>query len=287
MINLTLRKHRKIDEYEAIELLDCNSMEGQRKIKPRHLKMLCDEIEAGNFLTGSIAIAILTYDGNRQVLVNGQHQLTAVVKTGIPIVVSYEEYKCSTPNELSELYRRFDNHAARTLSDVLFPEAAALGLEWKQRVVELVVSAAAIKENVQHSAKIDKVSLLKKYIKEGSFINHIITAGRSARFMRRQSVALAMMETWLVSKPDAESFWIAVRDGANLPIDSPALKLRNFLLNTVTGRCGKFTQRGIASTDIASNKEIYVKCIHAWNAYRRGTNTNLSYHANAAIPKVA
>ena len=60
-------------------------------------------------------------------------------------------------------------------------------------------------------------------------------------------------------------------------------KLRNYLMDTVTGRGQSFN--GSARSDISSNREVYVKCIHAWNAYRRGKNTDLKYHAQSPIPK--
>ena len=70
------------------------------------------------------------------------------METSCEIDVVYQEYDCSTPEDVSELFRRFDNHQARTLSDCLNPEAVALGIDWKRSIVRLVVTAAYLKENL-------------------------------------------------------------------------------------------------------------------------------------------
>ena len=36
----------------------------------------------------------------------------------------------------------------------------------------------------------------------------------------------------------------------------------------------------------APDREFYVKCIHAWNAWRRNETTNLNYYADADVPAI-
>jgi hypothetical protein len=284
MYKLKLRKIKRVDEYEAKDLLLFNTYESQRKIKPKHLKLLMEEIKTGNFLTGDIAIACLKHEDNRKIVVNGQHQLTAVMETSCEIDVVYQEYDCSTPEDVSELFRRFDNHQARTLSDCLNPEAVALGIDWKRSIVRLVVTAAYLKENLAGLSKVKKVELLKKYIRPGNFVNHLLKDGTSCRHLLRGSVVRAILETYEKDKDCAEIFWANIRDGVNLNKDCPELRLRDYLKGVVVG--GAAYSDSVRCQNMSSSKEIYVKCIHAWNASRKGKPTNLKFVPSAPVPKI-
>lgn len=281
MYKLLNRKLKKIDEYEAIELLDHNTYEAQRSIKPKHLKMLKDEILNGTFLDGNIAMAILRYEDDRKIMVNGQHQCTAVRDLSCEIVVNYQEYECYSPEDLALLYQRFDNHQSRTLGDCLSTESLALGVEWKRNITRLVVSAAAYKDVLGNVPKVEKIKLLKKYIKHGGFVNHIIKDGISCKHIKRTAVVRAMIETYEKHKELADLFWTNVRDGAKLGEADPELRLRNYLMNYAPS--GAFMNTPMVSSD----GEMYAKCILAWNAKRKGVRTNLAYHPTSKeFPKI-
>jgi hypothetical protein len=280
MYKLELRKLREIDEYNAEMLLEHNTFEGQRKFRPVHCNELCEEITDGHFLTGDIALAILKYDDGRKALVNGQHQLRAVIKTGNSISVVYQEYSCQTPGDLSDLYSRFDNHLARSLGDIITPEAVALGVTWKQAIVRLVVSAAVLDNEKRRMKKIEKIKLLSYYLKQGAFIDFLMKDSISCFHMHRAPVVRAIMNTWDKDKQAARTFWEAVRDGVGLPKNAPALILRNYLMST------GLTKSRTTKTSTATTREMYVKSIHAWNAFRTGTRTNLKYYIDTPVPKI-
>lgn len=284
MYKLMFRRLVEIDEYRAAEISEYNTYEGQRKVSPTRLNRICAVIEDGKFLVGDIALAVLDYDNKRKVQVNGQHQCKAVMKTGTPIHVVYQEYSCATPNDLSMLYRQFDNTPPRSLGDVLAPEAAALGIEWKKANIRLVVSAASLIANRNTpgspESKSDKVQYLSKYMKQGAFVDFILKDGISCFHMQRAPVVQTMIITWEKDKAAARLFWEAVRDGVGLSKDSPALVLRNYLMTT------GLTKARTTKTDTATTREMHVKCIHAWNAYRRGAKTTLKYIYDAPVPKI-
>jgi hypothetical protein len=284
MYKLVFRKLMELDEYRAAEISEYNTYEGQRQLSQVRLSRICSVIEDGTFLIGDVALAVLDYDNKRKVQVNGQHQCKAVIKTGIPIHVVYQEYSCATPNDLSLLYRQFDNTPPRSLGDILTPEAAALGIEWKKTIIRLVVSAASLIANHNapgaHESKIDKVKYLSKYIKQGAFIDFILKDGISCFHMQRAPVAQAMICTWEKDKAAARLFWESVRDGVGLSKDSPALALRNYLMTT------GLTKSRTTKTDVATTREMYVKSIHAWNAYRVGAKTSLKYFPDVPVPNI-
>jgi len=283
MYKLVFQKLKKINEYEAMELLELNTYERQRSLKPKHLKMLCEEIESGHFLVGDIAVATLEYEDKRKVIVNGQHQLKAVMITGKDINAVFQDYSCQTQEDLSTLYRRFDNHQSRTLGDIVGPEAAAYGITWKRVVLRLVVSAAIFQDNAHSIPKIDKVKYVSSQIRQGDFVDHIIRDGITCKHMKRASVVLAMMNTWDKDKTAAKTFWTNVRDGAGLNCQDPALLLRNYLL---TAMVSSNSHRASARKEIVSAREMYTKCIHGWNAYRKGRKTTLKFVCEAPIPKI-
>jgi hypothetical protein len=243
----------------------------------------CYEINRGHFLVGDVALAKLTYDSDRKVIANGQHQCKAVIKTGKSINVVYQEYLCNTPNDMAELYRRFDNHQARSLADILSPEAMALGVTWKRSIVRLVVAAASFGESGFHGStdvpKVEKVKYISQYLKQGAFVNHVLDGGKvKAAHLKRASVVYVMMKTWDKDKYAAELFWKSVIDQIDLAANSPMLVLSRYLLTSALG--------GSSKLRVSNSREMQVKCIHAWNAYRSGSKTSLKYHPNAPIPKI-
>ena len=279
------RTTMQVDKYAAMQMLEFNTYECQRPLSQKTIDMLANEIKTGYFLTGHIAMAILKYKNNYKIMVNGQHQCHSVIEVSIPIEVDYEVYTCFTPMDLSNLYRRFDNHRSRSLSDSLSPEADALNIHWKRRIIRLIVSAAILNENLVSAPKVAKVDLLQNYKKEGNLLDRLINDGVSCRHILRAPVVWAFIKTFQKNEMDAEIFWRDVRDGAKLEKDSPALTLRNYLMSINAGPPRGFEPCAIPKK-ISSTREIYVKCIHGWNAFREGRKTVLKYTPSAPLPKI-
>jgi hypothetical protein len=267
-----------ITEYDAMEFLEQNTYEMQRKLRPYWVDHLDKEMRTGMFLTGYIAIAVLLYEGGRRVMVNGQHQCQALMKSGIPVSAIYEEWSCVDLFDLSNLYSRFDGPLVRSVPEILAPEANALGLDWKSRILALVVGAAALgadrKKAGNKILSTERKSLLKNNAASGAFVSHIIGNRRiTNKHMLRVPVARAMMDTWNVDKVAALGFWAVVRDGEMIKKGDPVWRLREYLM-------------GIRTACSADHREMYVKCIHAWNASRSGTKTDLRYRPDASIPRL-
>ena len=284
MYKKTCEKFMDMDKALALQFLEFNNFEAQRAAKPKHVKMLSHEMQTGKFLTGNVAFAFLKYKNDYKVMVNGQHQCFALIDSGVASVkIVYQEYECGNAFDLSDLYRRFDNHQSRSLSDVLNPEAAALGLNWKRRIVRLVVAAASLREGLAFSHKIDKILLLRRYISEGDFLDSLLKDGSSCKHLLRTPVIWAIIETFKRDPRLSELFWCQVRDGVGLREKSPSLLLRNYLMNSILSS-SKGLSENINKT-IVGHREIYSKSIHAWNAYRANRPTTLKYTPSAPLPK--
>ena len=287
MYQLMSRRIKSISPETAEAILTANVYDGQRPIKERHVRILSDAMEKGLFTVGHIAIAHQGWNGGDSMLANGQHTCKAVINSDITVKAVFEEYNCKTPEDFALLYRQFDNNATRSLSDVALPEAKALGIKWSKEIINRMLSGIGFLENHNSLSlhKNKRVESLKRYIAEGNAINDIISCVNSSesKHLRRSPVIAAMIVTFKKCTADAETFWEEVRDGENLKASSPTMKLRNYLLSTNTA-----FGRGVnapALNKAVGVREMYAKCIIAWNAYRRGDSTQLKFYANKETPK--
>ena len=286
MFHLLNRKFEKVTLDIAEQFLTHNTYPYQRPIRKKNLRKITSAINTGRFLVGYIAIAKQGWNGGDRMMVNGQHQCLSVIETGKPITAVIEEYECPTPEDFADLYRQFDNHGERSLAEVAIPEAGALDLNWSKSLLNKMLAAIVFLENHHNNLpKNEKILLLKKYIREGNFINETINCvkGTEAAHILRSPVIAAMISTYRKCSSGAEIFWEEVRDGERLSAKDPSFKLRNYLLTTSIGY-GRGVNANMLNAS-AAPKEMYAKCIVAWNAYRTDGTTSLKYFAGKETPK--
>lgn len=100
--------------------------------------------------------------------------------------------------------------------------------------------------------------------------------------LRRFPVAAAMFGSWSKNRHDATTFWGAVRDETGSSPDTPDRKLASFLIRNGISRSGKIVELARK----AEPREFYVRCIHAWNAWRKEDKTDLRYYPEATLPTI-
>lgn len=107
--------------------------------------------------------------------------------------------------------------------------------------------------------------------------------GGLTKHLQRVPVVCAMMACYDKGQNLARDFWSTVRDESAPDRDDATRTLARFLL-----RCILSSGRGTTKRDQKSVgfREMYVKCLHAWNAWRKGETTSLAYHVAAPIPKI-
>jgi hypothetical protein len=258
MFKLIKKEIGRLGPKEAAAFLAINTLDDQRPLKERHLNYLKRTMENDLFLTAEIAVAQLNYNGKEKKLVNGQHTCTAVTLVKKPISALIEHFEVETADDLALLYRQFDAHASRTLGDILRPEATALGLNWPPRLINLTVSAATLREGKFALHKSEKVELLKKYLQFGKFLVSLLygkdVESKNAKMLTRAPIAHAIMLCWEKAQEDSKKFWISVRDGVDLKHNDPALKLRNYLMQTAAawGGCSSFGFKSATYHEITS-----------------------------------
>jgi len=291
------RRQIELDRDLANHYLGFNNYVTQRALRPAHVKELSEKMKKGLFRFGEVAFAVR--GEKKDILINGQHVCSAVVECDETVPCILERFRVNNDLELSEAFRQFEI-LPRSLSDMVKVEAHALKLSWPLWLSSRIVSAATMEIAEQKKlgypsgkgavgardkflSREGKIKLLGKYLKEGEFLSKIIwedDKNKISRFLQRKAVVYSMIQSWRADKNDASVFWSRVRDGENLTRQMPEMKLREFLIQTRTLNVpvAYRTRRVI-------DHEFAYRCAQAWNAFRSGRATKLTYYSDKSIPK--
>lgn len=264
-----------IDPIRA-EILLKNNKYNNRNIRNDWINVLCRIMQDGLFVGGDISVGV--FDGESH-LVNGQHQLNCIIKTGLSQRVVYKTFQCEKESDLSLLFRCFDSHYSRSLNDKVRIEKESLEIDVPDRIVSVVNTAMSIKHGIFKKSfnHHDRVRLVGQYRDEAEFIHLLMGGGRRFHHMLRGSVVKVIIDTYHINPDDSYKFWTKVGSGANLNEKDPRLVLRNYLLSGDVIGAGNSTDR-----------EVMYKCTIAWNRWRSGSDVSiLKYTPNFKMPKAA
>lgn len=277
---------------KAAEFLRHNTYEGQRNKSPRHIQELGEKLVDGRFHNGQVA---LIYNGSTW-LADGQHQCEASIVTGKSFPATLLEFTAEdgdTKEDVAEVFAQFNVDRSRSRGDIAWIYGCQIGMEtWPRKCVTLCNTAlgwlASNCGNYNGKSTLTKdesARLLSKKRKACEFVHDMAFQGAdgAAKHLLRSPTVAAMIATFEKSHADAEVFWAAVRDGDMLKRTDPCFVLREFLLRSNVALGG-----GARSGDVTvSQREMFAKCIHAWNAYRQKKTTSLKYYADKPLPKLA
>lgn len=133
---------------------------------------------------------------------------------------------------------------------------------------------------LEHS---DFVTWLDEYQKGGPSAKEAGNrANRKCAHILRVPVVAAIFACYRRDREAANKFWTAVRDETGKTPDCPDRRISKYLL--LTGIRNGATSKSNKQT--ANNREIYVRCLHAWNAWRTNKPTKLQYYPEAELPVV-
>lgn len=272
----------KFGQAQAEYYLKLNNYEAQRNLRRPRIVDLTAKLTDGRFTKGNIAMARLVYDGNRETLVNGQHVCTVIKDNPthcVPCVI--DTYVCDTPKDLANLFSQFDDSlGTRSNGEIARTAKVRLGLDdWHKRTVELMISALGLLGLAGAATRVGRdqkaMLLTEVHVPAGSFVNKVLFghSGEIPTHMTRHPVVAAMIQTYEADVGDSQSFWDGIRTGEMMAADDPQMRLRNWLMAQGTD---------VTRTRSAQN-EALAKCIMAWNDYRTGRRSRLSYRGE--IPK--
>ncbi len=221
--------------------------------------------------------------------VNGKHSSTVLSELNgtFPkdLHVVCEKYICDDLEDVAQLYSTFDTRiSARTTGDINRIYAAVCPEldEVSPRSVNLTITGVTYylwgDDGTRHPAE-DRARLIVSNTEFAQWLDNLCGHGDAAevKHIKRGPVAAAMYATWLKSKKAATEFWEAVRDASAAKNDDPSRKLEKLLRASHV--------RGVSRTaKVLSSKEMYSRCIQAWNAFRKGTPTDLRYYEDKPAP---
>jgi hypothetical protein len=287
-------KTEKVTRSLAVRFRDMDPVPQDRPLNPKRVEAYRKMLSAGLFRPVQWA-TVHCNETQATYRVNGKHTSSLFAQfDDMPqeVHATIEHYHCDDLDDVARLYATFDSRTqVRTTNDInrafaaVDPELSEL----PTKIVNLSVTAIAYYKHgdnyFQVSAAERAESLLDDVNK--SFIQWVHSLlGNSAtdvtRLLWRSPVVAAMYASHQKSRKAANEFWMAVRDGTGTTPKKPDRVLNRFLLSKVVNNGYQSTRQ--KRSGIAAPREMYVKCLHAWNAWRRDTTTDLKYHAQAKIP---
>lgn len=281
-------KTHKVTKQLAKQFAEMAAAPHDRPLSERRMMVYRKMLQEGTFrpVTWSCAVCVETGDVYR---VNGKHTSTvlAAMEKLPDFYVTVEEYECDTLEDVARLYATFDSKmASRTASDINMSFAATVselsGIP--ARVINPAVSGMSYHiwhDRTGHHQAAERAELLMEHPDFVIWLAEMVSSGEggNSRSICRQPVVAAMFAGWQKSKSAATEFWTAVRDETGPTPDLPSRKIAKYL-----GATSVKNGTGAAKVKAASIREIYVRCLHAWNAWRKGEQTNLKYYPDADIP---
>ena len=227
-----------------------NLYERQRRLSEFQVQRLSREMEKRRFTEGTpIHFAVLR---GRELLINGQHTLTAVSRSGIPQVLTIVRNVTQSDDEVAALYSRHDRHRGRTTHDGFV--AMGLGDKYELSASEVNAFSSGLRLLVNGFRKVTTSDDPELYGSTETMAGHmdqwqeigrqyfeaVRDAGRGLVGAYRRSAVVAIgLATFTSDKPveDVAEFWRTAAKNSDLMNDDPRAVLSTFLLsNTVSAR---------------------------------------------------
>lgn len=278
------------------EFMDMEPAPHDRPLSERRLMVYERILRAGEFRPVTWASA-LCHETNSVYRVNGKHTATLLSKQEpIPeFHITIERYQCDTLNDVASLYNTFDsNLASRSTRDINAAFAATIPAlrDFSPKLIDLTVIAATFhKWDETTRNKVPPAERAEELLDNQDFtvwlrgVLNTLTFAKSSpcKPLIRGPVVSAMMATYRRRPQLATEFWCMVRDESAPDRNDASRALARFLV-----RSSIANSKGETGKDkvVVGQKEMYAKCIHAWNAWRKDEKRDtLSWKASAPLPE--
>lgn len=281
----------KLTRKLAAEFAALPAINRDRPLSQLRLQRHRQALDHGQFRNPEWATALCKEDGV-EYRVNGRHTSTLLSDPDVEIPADLKaivtHYECDTHADVAALWATFDSkNSTRTARDIYNtfagsePELDELNTQHINIIAAgLGLAADSDKGNNPRISAEDKGEMLLRYKDFVLWASSLLSPQRESRLLARAPVIGAMFDSWAKSQTDARKFWHLVKSGEGVPATTPDRRLQKFLLETSIA-VGKSARNLRAS----SQKEVYVRCIHAWNSFRTGRPSELKFFAEARVPK--
>lgn len=273
------------------EFVEMEPAPSDRPLSERRLQVYERILRAGEFRPVTWA-SVLCGETHCTYRVNGKHTSTLLSKQSpVPeFYVTVERYQCDKLTEVANLYNTFDSKlGSRTTNDVNLAFAATVReLDGVPRqLIHLSVTAIAAEKWQAAANNIPPAERAEELLDNCGFVTWlygVATPSAANRHLLRSPVVRAMLATYGRAPYKAKEFWMLVRDESAPDRGDPTRVLARYLVrSSLGGRHG----RTVSETKKSDPREMYVKCLHAWNAWRKGESTSLAYYPKADLPAVS
>lgn len=271
---------------------DMRGWDGDRDLKPHIVSHIANEVDHKRFRVAAFASVLCKEDG-LEYRVNGKHtshvlsQMNGTFPEDLDAFV--ERFEADTRQDVPPIYATYDNPLNnRSTIDICQGFAAANQelLSVPRRILGVCsagMSFAIWGDDLYAHKREERAKLLLDAPEFVLFAREILKGARkNIQHVNRSPVAAAMFLTWQKSRKAAGEFWELVRDGSGPDHTSGDRKLFKHLLATAVGR-GRGKDKTKQQED---HRAMFVRCIHGWNAWRKGETTALNYHEDKPIPSV-
>jgi hypothetical protein len=271
MIQIHSNKQVKVTPAVAGDWLQHNIFARQRSMRPRHRDALVQEINAGRFIQGT-QIHFVRFR-NEQLLVNGQHTLSAIEKAGVPTTLTVLISVADTMDEVAELYSRHDNHLSRSVMDSIKARDLhnQIGMSLKQATnvtAALRFIQGGFRSSHRNACQEDVLAGVKTWEEEGNaFFETIHGGGTDAVLLTKAPILSVAMVTFRHQEKKAREFWRQVAMDDGLRSNDPRKILHEFIDLTRVNR-GPFIRGNKTVTPAYVARAAAV----AWNAFYSGNS---------------
>jgi hypothetical protein len=272
-LTLEIAKH-----YDRMPTLkgDRNPDSSRGKTRVGHLFEL---LRLGVFHSPVWSTVQITSEKGKKYRVDGGHSARMLVNAGAyfpeNLHVTLRYFRAPTIDSAIDLYEQFNSaFSTRTTTDLIKNRAAYerqlknIAPTYISRAIYGIGCHFKLRNPEEEFEVLDYIRLYPDFINWSSeFIKK--------RWLSVIGVIGAMYSTWIFSKPLSTEFWTMVHEETGLNLKCPTRTLSKFLQETSYDK-NKMRQW--------PKRAIYVKCHHAWNAWRDGNSTLLKYIVGAPLP---
>jgi len=245
--------------------------ERQRAIRSTHVAMLSVEIKNGRFREKTqISFCRI---GEDYYITNGQHTLSAIVHSGISVVLSVIVTDVVNMKEVADNFARHDTHLTRQLSDSLHAHELDNYFDITKTQLKLVAAAALYysyligETKTQSTARLSNDQKLNMVMQHGELATAVVRmleGSTNVSYLTRKTTLACVMLIYYYEPELAKSFFVDMVRDDGLQQGDPRKTLLELLKETTTIG-GAFNN---AKGRKARADHEFVKLIaHAWNAY--------------------
>lgn len=284
-----VRGHKNVQRI-AKQFHEMPGAPGDRGFRESRRDKIASAITERTFRVGNFASVHCKQNGITY-RANGKHTSRVITelngKTPDDLEILVERYEADTLQDVAQLYATFDQPwSVRNTCDINRAFAGAIedlhGVP--SRIINLAVTGIAIVESNcnAYSTPVEvRAAALNENAEFVLWLNDMIgKSTKESSYLRRSAVVAAMYATWRKAKKAATQFWTLVLNATGPEKTSPDRVLNFYLVTHVLRNSKDSKPVGNAETP----RSMFCRCIHAWNAWRKGKTTELRYFPAVEIP---